>query len=190
MTNDTQKTTTISPDPEPQNLTTRLMFEDSCKTVPWPALSQSLSGLLERDFIRLDEKLHAKGWDLLGEGRHRTGYFHKNANGVLKVSSNVAGVKANLTELHYSKLGTKISVTLPWADYRVVTLPIPRVLGHRRVGLLSVLCVERVQRVSYRAAKNLAQNHPWIDDVDEDEDGPQVGYTNDGRLVCFDWCNF
>ena len=182
--------TTTKVSPGPQNLTARVMFQDSCKTIPWPSLSQNLYSFFDKDFSKLYEKLLAKGWEVLGDGRHRFGFKHPNAKCVLKVSYNVQGVKANLTELHYSKLGDEITVIYPWTDGRAVTIPVPRVLGHVRVGLLSVLCVEWVRRVSEDDAMTLADDHPWVHEVDADDDGPQVGYTHDGRLVCFDWCTF
>lgn len=134
-------------------------------------------------------RLLERGWTELGRGRHRVGFEHHNTQNVIKISRNPRGVRANLNELMLSQTGNKVKICYPWNGLEPVDVPIPKVLGHTRIGLLSILCVEWVERVDEEEAWELSNQIPWVAMVDEDNSGPQVGYTRDGRLVCFDWAS-
>lgn len=134
------------------------------------------------------EKLETKGWKFVGKGRHRSVFKSPAGDRVIKVSHVPMGVKANLFELFYGEKGESFVVQRPGYFSEV---HIPKVWGHTRVGQLSILCVEWVERTKGRLAWDLAKEKggQWIYDVDCDG-SPQVGYTKSGRLVAFDWCTF
>jgi len=102
------------------------------------------------------------------------------------------GVKANLFELYFAQKGKMMTYLF---EDKIQSHPIPKVYGHARIARLSILCVERVERVQfyddeYLDPVSLPKGQEWLAIVDDDGYGPQVGHTKDGRLVCFDWAVF
>jgi len=137
-------------------------------------------------YFLLCEKLEEKGWTMVGEGRHRAVFKAPSCDVALKVSKVPRGVEANLFELFHAERGTSFSRDT-WDG--TVCIPIPEVKGHFRLGDLSVLCVEWVERTP-RIGGTLSTDPNWVRHVDADGYGPQIGTTKQGRLVCFDWCVF
>lgn len=141
-------------------------------------------------FEKYDDRLRRKGWTFLGKGRHRSTYLSPDGERVIKVSQVPMGVKANLFELFYAQKGATYVVDRQIiARGKFTEIPIPKVFGHTRIGPLSVLCVERVVREDDGFSLAKLPGFEWIHDVDCDT-GPQIGYTQEGRLVSFDWCTF
>lgn len=137
-------------------------------------------------FQEYSKKLKSKGWGFVGKGRLRSVFRSPSGDRVIKVSHVPEGVKANLFELFYGRRGNSF-VVYRWGQY--TEIHIPEVLGHARVGQLSVLCVEWVEKTLDGFALAKQNGRQWIYDVDVDT-CPQVGYTKSGRLVAFDWCPF
>jgi len=139
-------------------------------------------------FFEYTDRLSRLGWHRLGSGRHRTVFLSPKKDKVIKVSHNGAGVMANYHEHYFASKGKELTLLL--SGEVLSKIPLPKVYGLARVGhkkWLSVLCVEFVDRTYEGWA--LARELPWIHDVDVDS-YPQIGYTHEGRLVCFDWARF
>lgn len=176
------------------------MANDFIRTFPKEPsrkLSKYFVGGIEPDladfqasFWEASDRLQKAGWKWLGRGRHRSVFLSPNKDKVVKVSHHPTGVIANFHEHFFATRSEHLTLLCTYSKTVRSKIPIPRVFGLGRAGkdkLLSVICVEHVERTD--EGWSLAQNNPWIHDVDVDS-APQVGYTASGRLVCFDWARF
>lgn len=137
-------------------------------------------------FQDYQRKLLRKNWRFLGQGRHRIVFATPSRDKVIKISRVPMGVKANLLEVFWGERGEVFRRPFGQETFEI---PIPKVYGHTRVGPLSVMCVEFVERTDRGFALAKQPGGSWIHAVDCDG-SPQVGYTQSGRLVAFDWCPF
>ena len=137
------------------------------------------------------------GWVEYGMGRHRAVWGPENGAFVVKVSYTMAGAQANLYEWLTAR-GQEVVHHAKWD----IDIPVPLVLNYKllphNVSLLFVEKVTRVVEFSFDEKAGHEVHNPewaeieadWMELIDMDYEGPQVGKTVDGRVVCFDWCPF
>lgn len=132
------------------------------------------------------------GWKFIGEGRHRRVYLSPDGTRVAKVTCDPGGIQANLYEWLVSKEGKR-----KFFYYNARRIPIPQVFEFLQKPYgVTVLVVEKVTRLEMDGYseeplyKGKRYWRKWVHQVDCDNDGYQIGHTDKGRVVCFDWCMF